>query len=522
MSDDRAAADAIEIVRLAALPPIECDRQLHAAAKKLGCTLSTLRRQVEAVRGNGAVAKAGQGRPLDLHEPEPWPDPVDNASLLADLAAGIRQYVILTEHQADATALWAVFTHVFDAFDFSPKLNIGSVEKRSGKTRLIEVLDRIVRKPLFVSGISAAALLRVIDQHVPCMLLDEIDTMMKGGDVELREALRGLINSGFDRAGARFIKNVPRPGGGYEPQSFSTWCPMLLAGIGKLPDTVADRSIRIELKRKRPDEKVKPLRAGDGAELRELGRKAARWAADNLDSLRHARPGTPRQLHDRATDAWSPLFVIADAAGGAWPERARRAAVELTPGGDDQDSIRVAVLVDIRAAFAATEVDRIASEDLAAYLASLDDRPWPEYRNSKPISKAQIARLLKPLGISSGTIRLSDGHTAKGYYRRVFDDAFIRYLPPENVTPSQPQDFRGLEAHLKTSHGSGCDVSEFPETSSIPATCDGVTDREAPANGDDNEFEERAAIREYLGGYPRAEAERLACADLAVARRPVH
>jgi hypothetical protein len=42
------------------------------------------------------------------------------------------------------------------------------------------------------------------------MLIDEIDTMMKG-DAELREVLRGLINSGFDRAGARFIKNVPTP-----------------------------------------------------------------------------------------------------------------------------------------------------------------------------------------------------------------------------------------------------------------------------------------------------------------------
>ena len=53
--------------------------------------------------------------------------------------------------------------------------------------------------------------------------------------------------------------------------------------------------------------------------------------------------------------------------------------------------------------------DRIASEDLVAYLASLDDRSWPDYRAGKPISKAQIARLLKPLRVSSGTIRLPAG-----------------------------------------------------------------------------------------------------------------
>ena len=36
--------------------------------------------------------------------------------------------------------------------------------------------------------------------------------------------------------------------------------------------------------------------------------------------------------------------------------------------------------------------------------------------------------------------------------------------------------------------------------------------------GDDDmmEFEERAAMREYLGGYPRVEAERLAHVELGI------
>ncbi|MGC1890623.1 MAG: DUF3631 domain-containing protein, partial [Stellaceae bacterium] len=254
-------------------------------------------------------------------------------------------------------------------------------------------------------------------------------------------------------------------------------CPMLLAGIGKLPDTVTDRSISIEMKRKRPTEKVKPLRARDGLELWDLGRKVARWATDNFDALRGARPGMPTQLQDRAADAWSPLLAIADLAGGRWPERARKAAGELSADGDDQGSIRADLLADIRAAFAARSVDRIASEDLVAYLASLDDRLWPEYRGGKPITKTQVARLLAPLHVSPKTIRLSDGYTAKGYYRRAFDDVFARYLSAETVTTSQIQDFCGFAPDFKTSRGNGCDVSELAETPSISAGCDGVTDR---------------------------------------------
>jgi hypothetical protein len=70
----------------------------------------------------------------------------------------------------------------------------------------------------------------------------------------------------------------------------------------------------------------------------------------------------------------------------------------------------------------------------------MEDRPWAEYgRQAKPISKNQIARLLKSFGIRPGTKR--DGkETFKGYYRSQFEDAFARYLPSQTVTPSQRRD----------------------------------------------------------------------------------
>jgi hypothetical protein len=252
---------------------------------------------------------------------------------------------------------------------------------------------------------------------------------------------------------------------------------------------------------------VEPLRLDRAIGLEKLGRMAARWAADHATALAAADPAMPASIVSRVADNWRPLLVVADLAGGIWPERGRKASTELTAEGDDQGSIRVALLTDIRAVFAAKAVDRIASEDLTAHLAGLDDRPWPEYRAGKPITKAQVARLLKPLRVSSGTIRLDDKCTAKGYYRRAFDDAFARYLPPENVTTSQPPEFHGFGADFKTSQGNGRDVSELPETPSVSAACDGVTFLEQP---DDDEFGERAAIREFDGGCSRAEAERLA------------
>jgi hypothetical protein len=52
-----------------------------------------------------------------LPEVEPWPEPVDGASLLATLADTLCQYVIVTNVQATVIALWSLYTHVFDVFD---------------------------------------------------------------------------------------------------------------------------------------------------------------------------------------------------------------------------------------------------------------------------------------------------------------------------------------------------------------------------------------------------------------------
>jgi len=145
------------------------------------------------------------------------------------------------------------------AFDVAPYLWLRSAVRRSGKTRL-GILQRVVRRPLGTSGINAAALLRLIGLHAPTVLLDELDTLFKG-DRELAEAVRGILNSGFDRAGAVFIKNVPTPDGGWDPRAFSTYGPKVLSGIGELPATVADRSIGIDMMRKRRDQKVRRLRA---------------------------------------------------------------------------------------------------------------------------------------------------------------------------------------------------------------------------------------------------------------------
>ena len=56
----------------------------------------------------------------------------------------LRRYVVLSDPQAQACALWVVHAHAFAVAEATPYLNITSAVKQCGKTRLLEVLEPIV------------------------------------------------------------------------------------------------------------------------------------------------------------------------------------------------------------------------------------------------------------------------------------------------------------------------------------------------------------------------------------------
>lgn len=73
-----------------------------------------------------------QGHKVDLHDPEPWPEPVDGAGLLDDLADWISDYVHVTDDANRAVALWALATWFVAVLYFAPVLQLHSATKRSG------------------------------------------------------------------------------------------------------------------------------------------------------------------------------------------------------------------------------------------------------------------------------------------------------------------------------------------------------------------------------------------------------
>jgi len=456
-----------KIAELAKLDHVAYELQRIEVANQLGMRQSIFDAEVDKLRPQSPASDSAGGKPEMFEKVKPCPDPVDGDAMLSDLTSILTRYCSLPDGAAVAVAFWTVHAYTHDAFDFSPILAITSPEKRCGKTTLMRVLLQLVYKPLQGSSITTAVLFRAIELWRPTLLLDEADTYLKGN-----EELRGMINSGHEKSFARAWR-VVGDNRDMAPQGFCTWAPKAIALIGKMQDTLTDRSIEIPMRRKLPGERVKRIRSNEAGFL-ELRRKLTRWGEDYIESLRGAKPAIPEGLDNRARDNWEPLLAIAEKVGGEWPQKALAALSALALSDGEDESLRATLLGDIKNLFENEKADRIASKDLTKALGEMEDRPWPEFRNGKEITTRQMAKLLKPFSVTPKLIR-DGGEVFRGYIKKDFTDAFSRYLPNLSVTALQTNAEAGLRDIPSVTIENAVTDGNRPEAT-VYADCNTVTD----------------------------------------------
>jgi putative DNA primase/helicase len=471
----------VEIQRLAQLKLIEYEQQRKGAADKLDVRASILDKLVQAERerlGLDGGDDGKQGHAITFPEPEPWPEPVKGDELLDEIAKAIRRHVVLTDHARDTTALWTLHTYLIDRFLVSPRLGISSPTKGCGKTLLLDVLSRLVPRPLPTQNVTPAAIFRVVEAYQPTLLIDEADTFLYDND-----DLRGVLNG--NRKGSTVLRTV---GDDHEPRAFSTYSAAAIALIGTLPDTLNDRSVKVELKRRLRSETAEPFRPDRADHLDVLARKAMRWAKDNAERIGEADPAMPDGIINRAADNWRPLLAIADACGEEWGKRARKAA-EASRGTDADEASRLELLLgDIRDIRDEKDITQMSSGDLVQALVDKEVRPWKEMGKSrKPLTQDRLARMLRGVRIAPEPIRVlhHGGITGqviekqvRGYIFAHFEDAFARYLPLKGDLGCHVVTNRtntGTSENSKVSQPEDLVTPSKCEKSSNDGLCDGVT-----------------------------------------------
>jgi putative DNA primase/helicase len=417
-----APLDAV-IERLAALNPLEYDRIRKAEAKALGVRTSILDAAVKGAR------KENHDDDLPFEEVEPWPEAVDPAELLTDISKTIRRFIVCDKEAADAVALWVSMTWLIDVVQVAPLAVITAPEKRCGKSLLLTLIGKLAARPITASNITPAALFRAIDAWNPTLLIDEADAFLKDN-----EELRGLLNSGHTRDTAYVIRTV---GDDFKPTKFNTWGAKVIAGIGHVADTLMDRAIILELRRKLRHEKTERFRQADPGLFEDLRAKLARFADDYKDQVKQAHPPLPQDLNDRAQDNWEPLLAIAQVAGGDWLQSGTAAALKLSSGESSSQTIGTELLSDIKEIFEEKQVNRITLAELLKALCADEEKTWASFNRGFPIKPRQISKRLAEYGIKSKPVRIGN-EVNKGYEKSQFEDAFARYIISEKKVVDTP------------------------------------------------------------------------------------
>jgi hypothetical protein len=352
--------------------------------------------------------------------------------ILDEVCTTLRERLVLkSEDHYVALTLWIAFCHSVPEFDFAPRLAIWSPEKRCGKSLLLEVITYLVPKSRLTTSVSSSALFRSIAKDESSVfLIDEADTVFgKKVGSERAEELRMIVNSGFKR-GATVMRSNPTT---FEPMEFKVFSPVALAGIGKdsIPETILDRSVKIEMRRKLHSEKILEFQLDEAKEI--FGNLADHLATElGSASMRDLRPILPDELNARAKDCWKPLFKIASYFGDDWVEKCRNASIALELEADDPEdsSLSKRLLSDCKTVFAG---DKMPTVDLLHALLSIDEAPW----KSQDLNANRLAYHLRTYGVKPIVFYSDDKKQIRGYKRVQFQEPWSRYLQ-ETVTPVTP------------------------------------------------------------------------------------
>jgi hypothetical protein len=386
--------------------------------------------------------KASGQSPDDVGE-TPAPDPEiealgDDHQIAQDLFELMKEYIVAPDGYLDILSVYVLYTHNPKVSHFTPYLDIWSAERNSGKTQIIRVLKPLVRNPKTADNISPAALARIVELRRPTMLIDEIDTMLgPKANKETKDMMRGILNSGFEQSGT-YIRCA---GKDQEPKDFSTFCPKVIAGIGRYLDpTTTSRAIQMYMLRA-PRSKCKRFRPDGRGETNkhlhervlELKKRVEGWSLRHAKAIAEIEPVFPESFDARQCDISEPLMIIASVLGGEWPKRTADAITAAFDSvGAEDPSNGVLLLRHIRKVFLDKDTKRLHTEDLLAALKVIPEAPWRDWNNGKNrplgLTDRGLAKLLKKYEITSTLVRAPE--PGRGYKYEDFEKSFNAFLRP--------------------------------------------------------------------------------------------
>jgi hypothetical protein len=337
----------------------------------------------------------------------PWSQEIDGYELLEAIYLQISKHIWMTTDQIIAVSLWIVATYLIDRLQLFPILFVTSPVLSCGKTKLCQVIARLVADPFVSTDLSAASFYHTIDTRRPTLIVDEAKNFF-----QLDRRLHRLINGSYIRQTAKVHIKV-----GQNVREYQTFSPKILSLIGELPADTASRTLRIHMARKSPKIELAEL-GEDSAEWFDLRRRILRWVLDNEFAPPQSREGGS----DRYQENWRSLLSVAEA--GNWAQKATLAYQVLSEFylEDDPHSLLLRALKEI---FDRRNAEFLTSKIVVSEL-NKDPSAW-WFRTSEQ----RLAHFLRAFRIRPEQHRLGRGGAGgggRGYWRSQLEQRAFTHL----------------------------------------------------------------------------------------------
>ena len=346
-------------------------------------------------------------------------------NLVSKIEKFIGKYITFSDASYSLpVALWVIGTFLWPDFDVFPYLVITSDTKRSGKSRLAELIGFCCSNPVPSGALTAAALYHTMAASQPTMFFDEAEVLSN----EAANNMRAVLNMGYRKG--QTVRRVI----GNDVKEYPTYCPKCFILIGDVFDTLRDRSIVIRMRRGEPKERfVYDAAKGEGDAIREEIAAVLEAHKSEIINAYMNFKGLDF-LTDRDEEVWSGLFVIASILTPGRVTELTRAAVDIATektalkrsykdleGAEqkaEEEEYSVRLLRDLYTVINGDKA--ITTADALDRLKNLPTAPWRKFRGAG-LTAMDMAYLLNTHDVRPTTIQIGKGRkdrrVLKGYKR---------------------------------------------------------------------------------------------------------
>jgi Protein of unknown function (DUF3631) len=347
-------------------------------------------------------------------------------TIVADLEAFIRDHAMISDHYLLPVVLWSVATHCYQRFRVFGFLIFSSMDAGTGKTTMLEILERVCCNGRLRARITKAGMCALVERDQPLtLLIDQAERLSKRDD----DDLMGDILASYRLPSAK--ATIWRNG---EPVDLPTFCPKGFALIGPMLTAAHDRAITVHMQRMNPRlELHDPESEERGDALRKCCARLMLERGDEVEEAFVSHP-RPKFLLPREGEIWKPLFaacqVIAPARYAELEQTAadisgerrkplRKISIELAMQQANDMHDGEMLLHDMLTVMGTGR--EIRTSDAVTSLKGLHARPWRNYE-SVGLDALKLAALLRAFGVAPHQFKDS-GRKMRGYSRKSVENA---------------------------------------------------------------------------------------------------